>query len=305
MEKIKSSIISISFILMLIIAPSTSIIATEEDTILQNEDYTIEKLNSFISEETIIPTNPVPEPNTVIGPFVYLWIDADLSKEELVYFYYNQDENFITMYVEFLKEDVNSDSIIKWGTLLNSQNNPSIFDHKDPQNHYYYWIQIKNTMKKVVEYSNNRVKINTNGFNGLIYLSWTIQPLHDISAPRTPAIIGPFVAKPDDQYTYTFFSRSYSDLDLSYYIDWGDNSNTGWIGPYESCEAISLTHSWDSEGTYTIKAKAKDTFGIISGETTFELKISSKVSADIRQIIPQIITQAPQVIFSNSQSSSC
>jgi hypothetical protein len=32
-----------------------------------------------------------------------------------------------------------------------------------------------------------------------------------------------------------------------------------WIGPYDSGEEITLNHTWSREGTYTIKARAKDT----------------------------------------------
>ena len=31
-----------------------------------------------------------------------------------------------------------------------------------------------------------------------------------------------------------------------------------WIGPYNSEEEVIVSHTWDEEATYTIKAKAKD-----------------------------------------------
>jgi hypothetical protein len=43
-----------------------------------------------------------------------------------------------------------------------------------------------------------------------------------------------------------------------YYIEWGDGTNTSWIGPYLSGEIVNISHSWMNEGMYSIKAKAKD-----------------------------------------------
>ena len=48
--------------------------------------------------------------------------------------------------------------------------------------------------------------------------------------------------------------------DLFYYVDWGDESNTGWIGPVNSGQTITRSHTWFSEGYYVIKAKAKDIY---------------------------------------------
>jgi len=38
----------------------------------------------------------------------------------------------------------------------------------------------------------------------------------------------------------------------------GDNANSGWLGPYASGEQITLNHSWNQQGTYSLQAKAKD-----------------------------------------------
>jgi hypothetical protein len=48
---------------------------------------------------------------------------------------------------------------------------------------------------------------------------------------------------------------------LNYYIEWGDDNNSGWIGPYLPTEEITKSHTWSRHGTYTIKCKAKDNYG--------------------------------------------
>jgi hypothetical protein len=46
-----------------------------------------------------------------------------------------------------------------------------------------------------------------------------------------------------------------------YFIDWGDNTNSGWVGPYLSGDQITQSHTWSTKGTYTLEAKAKDIYG--------------------------------------------
>lgn len=76
--------------------------------------------------------------------------------------------------------------------------------------------------------------------------------------PETPTIDGVFNGKIEIQYTYNISSTD-SDGDLIYYyVEWGDGTDTGWIGPYYSDTIIHKRHSWDRRGTYQIRVKAKD-----------------------------------------------
>lgn len=57
------------------------------------------------------------------------------------------------------------------------------------------------------------------------------------------------------------FQASSNDPELGqlfYWIDWGDGTNTGWIGPYESGALCTALHSWSEKGTFNIMAKARD-----------------------------------------------
>jgi hypothetical protein len=50
-----------------------------------------------------------------------------------------------------------------------------------------------------------------------------------------------------------------------YYLwSWGD-SNSSWLGPFESGAVTTAVHSWSVEGNYTVKVKAKDMLGMESG----------------------------------------
>ena len=79
------------------------------------------------------------------------------------------------------------------------------------------------------------------------------------NAPNTPEITGPSNGKTGEELQYTFVTTDPNGDDVYYYIEWGDGTNTGWIGPYSSGEEVTESHSWSSQGAYTISAKAKDT----------------------------------------------
>jgi PKD repeat protein len=78
--------------------------------------------------------------------------------------------------------------------------------------------------------------------------------------PDEPGIQGPTNGKPGETYDYNFVTIDPDGTDISYFIDWGDETNTGWLGPYESGEIITKSHFWSEKGTYIIKAKAKDPY---------------------------------------------
>ena len=44
-------------------------------------------------------------------------------------------------------------------------------------------------------------------------------------------------------------------------FDWDDRNSSGWLGPYNSGEKVSVYHLWKEQGTYEIRVKAIDTRG--------------------------------------------
>jgi len=75
--------------------------------------------------------------------------------------------------------------------------------------------------------------------------------------PSTPS--GTTSGKANTAYTYTTSTTDPNRDQMSYWFDWGDGTNSGWVGPYASGATASATHSWTSQGNYQIKVKAKDT----------------------------------------------
>jgi hypothetical protein len=79
--------------------------------------------------------------------------------------------------------------------------------------------------------------------------------------PNPPTITGPAEGKPGTVYEYNFSTTDPEGDQMYYFIDWGDGTNSSWIGPYASGFETTKVHTWSKKGTYTIKAKAKDTYG--------------------------------------------
>ena len=83
--------------------------------------------------------------------------------------------------------------------------------------------------------------------------------------PDTPGVpSGPTWGETEIAYTYlTMTNDSENDL-ISYLFDWGDGTNSGWIGPYVSGTPVSSDNMWFQKGVYNVMVKAKDTYGLES-----------------------------------------
>jgi len=107
--------------------------------------------------------------------------------------------------------------------------------------------------------------------------------------PNTPTITGQTHGRTGVTYPYTFVTTDPDGDDVYYYVDWGDESNSGWLGPHASGVQASATHSWSQQGNYTVKVKAKDDYGMESDWGTLsvtmplDLQISQSVSQKINQ----------------------
>ncbi len=96
------------------------------------------------------------------------------------------------------------------------------------------------------------------------YLSVTISSANNPPAtPSTPS--GTTSGYTGISYTYTTATTDPDGDSVYYFFDWGDGSNSGWIGPYTSGYSASASHIWSSSGTYHVRVKAKDVNNAESG----------------------------------------
>ncbi|GAG54589.1 unnamed protein product, partial [marine sediment metagenome] len=80
--------------------------------------------------------------------------------------------------------------------------------------------------------------------------------------PLQPNISGISLGVTGVGYTYTAVTTDPDDDEICYFVDWGDDTNSGWSDFVESGTEITYKHTWSEKGTYTIKAKAKDEYGL-------------------------------------------
>ena len=77
--------------------------------------------------------------------------------------------------------------------------------------------------------------------------------------PEKPS--GPTPGKINVEYSYTTSTIDQQQDQIYYLFDWGDGTNSGWGGPYESGVIAEASHKWNKRGSYMIKVKAKDIHG--------------------------------------------
>jgi rhodanese-related sulfurtransferase len=99
---------------------------------------------------------------------------------------------------------------------------------------------------------------------------FTIQ-VNENTPPTIPDISGPSQGSAKTSYEYTIVSTDPDDDDISYYIDWGDGTTTGWTRLRPSDDPLVTSHSWDEKNTFTVKAKARDGHEAESDWATLEV----------------------------------
>lgn len=79
---------------------------------------------------------------------------------------------------------------------------------------------------------------------------------HPPNTPTQPS--GPTSGNVGDILSYETVTTDPDGDSLEYMIDWGDGTNTGWIGVIASGTTVGNYHSWSSPGTYQVRTKARD-----------------------------------------------
>ena len=82
--------------------------------------------------------------------------------------------------------------------------------------------------------------------------------------PAKPVITGPTNGIVNYEYNYTVVTTEPDGEDVYYYIDWGDGTNSGWLGPFSSGTSTTAQKSWNTASTYTVQARAKDINEVLS-----------------------------------------
>ncbi len=125
------------------------------------------------------------------------------------------------------------------------------------------------------------VQCSSSGQSG--YRVQTLTTVQD-TPPAVPTIQGPTQGKPGTSYSYTIVTTDPENDEVFYFVDWGDSTNSSWVGPSQSNETITLSHSFTKKGSYTIKVQAKDTFSATSDWASLQVTMPTVSSAPLMRL---------------------
>lgn len=117
-------------------------------------------------------------------------------------------------------------------------------------------------------------------------------------APQIPVISGNTKGAAGESTTFNLITTDPEKQDVFYYIDWGDGTNKDWFGSYSSDEEVSVEHTWDEQGTYSIRAKAKDIYDAESDWGMLEVQMPHQKALNSQlftYLISKITDRFPQL----------
>ena len=182
-------------------------------------------------------------------------LDDYVGKSIFIRFRYITDQN--TLEEGFYVDDITP--VVEWDgiTTVSNSINDEFYEITGKQDGTYYY----------------RVKGYNSEYNW--YDFSTLEPIKveifNNDPPATPTINGPPSGKAGQSYQYTFSTTDPDGNDVYYYIEWGDGQIEEWDGPHGSGEAVTLSHSWTNQDTYTIRVKAKDEYDAESSWETLDV----------------------------------
>lgn len=129
------------------------------------------------------------------------------------------------------------------------------FDH-----YYVWWCSTNNPYPHGSYWFNLRPPIDEDWYEAptidMCFKTYGEQINQPPNTPSTPS--GPSSREVGESGTYSTSATDPEGDDVYYWFDWGDNTNSGWRGPYNSGDTGSASHIWNSPGTYYVEVKAKD-----------------------------------------------
>jgi len=89
--------------------------------------------------------------------------------------------------------------------------------------------------------------------------SFTVEITVTNSPPEKPTRpTGKAQGSAGTSYQYTSETTDINQDEIYYMWDWGDGTYSEWLGPYSSGSSCTESYTWNEQGTYTVRVKAKD-----------------------------------------------
>jgi hypothetical protein len=118
--------------------------------------------------------------------------------------------------------------------------------------------------------------------------------LEDNTAPAIPNIDGPNKGKPGVEYDYILSADDPQGDDVCFYIDWGDDTFE-WTDLDSSGEETTVSHTWESKGTYEIKVKSIDQYCAESDWGTLSVSIPKSRESTTMSLFLWLLQKHPNL----------
>ncbi len=118
----------------------------------------------------------------------------------------------------------------------------------------------------------------------------------DNTPPAIPEVTGPPQGKPGKPYLFNMVTTDAQDDNIYYFVDWGDDTTSNWLGPYVSGTEIHLTHIWTEQGDYTVKVKAKDSLDSESDWGTIQIVMPAQYKTMFATIFEYLLERFPRLL---------
>lgn len=113
------------------------------------------------------------------------------------------------------------------------------------------------------------------------------------TAPNTPTITGETNGRIRTLYDYTITTIDPNQDNVTYEIEWGDNT-TQTTGSYKSGEEIIISHIWGLKGSYNIRVRASDeNNGAISDWATLTVTMPYSYNLPIQRLLQSFLERFP------------
>jgi hypothetical protein len=122
--------------------------------------------------------------------------------------------------------------------------------------------------------------------------------------PYPPTIEGPGNVRYKREGVYTASTTDNQGQQYYWFFDWGDGTNTGWLGPYQPDTQVGASHIWNEKGDYTIKVRYTED-GLMSdwGRLEVRMPTNSYQNTPLGLIYVRLIDRFPMLsnIIENMQ----
>jgi outer membrane protein assembly factor BamB len=136
-----------------------------------------------------------------------------------------------------------------WSDFLNSGDSITIAHPWNDTGHYNIRVRAMDIKEKISRWSDPH------------FLDIVIS-----IAPNIPSIFsGPNNGYVNYSYTFSTTTTDPDGDSISYQFDWGNDSLSPWSSYVPSGDSVQMNYSWSLVGTYNIRLKAKDKYGLESG----------------------------------------